>query len=189
MATSDSHPGFTNPLDDDPGPPPITRPAVRPKARPVVADRPLPPATVEHARSHGALELIAVGVAGFFLAVFLTAWLLAPKLGPSPSPGPAPSVNAVALGRSFAPRLASALADGFDAEAAAIEAGKTVAEADATLKATFHDARARAFADHAAAPFAALVPPGSEPKDEGTRRAFAGLHRDFAKGLRGARTR
>jgi hypothetical protein len=88
------------------------------------------------------------------------------------------------LGKSFAPRLASALAEGFDAEAAALEAGKTVGEADLALKAAFHDARVKAFSDHVSPAFAAIVPPGSEPSDVATRKAFAKLHRDFARGLR-----
>jgi hypothetical protein len=101
--------------------------------------------------------------------------------------GPEPPVDAIALGRSFAPKLTDALADGFDAEADALEAGKSVAQADEVLKTVFHDARARAFATHAAEAFAAVVPSGGEPGNDDARKAFARMHRDFAKGLRSVR--
>jgi hypothetical protein len=90
----------------------------------------------------------------------------------------------VTLGRGFVHPLAEALAEAFDAHAAALEAGKSAGEANEALKAAFHHARARAFANHAADAFARLVPNGSEPKDDATRKAFAALHRDFARGLR-----
>jgi hypothetical protein len=98
-----------------------------------------------------------------------------------------PSGDGVVAGRAFAPELSNALAAGFDAAAEAIEHGKSVAEADQALKTVFHDVRARAFADRVAPRFEAIVPSGTEPKDDATRRAFAQLHRDFAQGLRRSR--
>lgn len=90
----------------------------------------------------------------------------------------------VTLGRSFAPRLAGSLADGFDRGAELIEQGKSVKEADDALKQVFSDARQRAFKAQAAPAFEAIVPSGLEPKDDASRKAYAVLFRDFAKGLR-----
>jgi hypothetical protein len=100
-------------------------------------------------------------------------------------PAPAPVADGRKLGRAFVAPLAESLADGFDAEAKALDDGKTVAEADAALKQAFHDARNAAFARQAGPAFAEVVPEKSEPKDDATRKAFAKLHRDFAAGLRG----
>jgi hypothetical protein len=113
-------------------------------------------------------------------------WGVLMRPAPAPGPGPAPpTVDGRKLGRAFVAPLAESLADGFDAEAKALDDGKTVAEADAALKQAFHDARNAAFARQAGPAFAEVVPEKSEPKDDATRKAFAKLHRDFAAGLRG----
>jgi hypothetical protein len=92
----------------------------------------------------------------------------------------------VALGRSYAPRLAAALADGFDADADALAAGKSFGEANQALKRAFHEAAETAFESHAGASLTALIPDGAEIKDQAQRHALAAFHRDFAKGLREA---
>ncbi len=95
-----------------------------------------------------------------------------------------PSSSGVALGRAFAPVLASTLADGFDKAADLVAQGKTVQEADEALKATFLQAREKAFQDKVSPAFNALVPPNTEPKDDATRKAYVSLFREFSSGLR-----
>jgi len=97
------------------------------------------------------------------------------------------SSNGVALGRAFVPVLASSLADGFEKAADLLEQGKTVQEANETLKATFLSAREKAFQEKASPAFAAIVPANSEPKDENAKKSYITLFRDFASGLRKAK--
>lgn len=106
---------------------------------------------------------------------------------PKPPLPPTPTVDAVALGKSFSPKLAASLADGFETAATMIAAGTSVKDADEALKAKFQANRWAAFAELAGPTFDAVVPANQEPKDAATRAAFAELHRDFAKGLRGAK--
>jgi hypothetical protein len=127
-----------------------------------------------------------------------------PAPGPSPLPGPSPippgpapdpdnpdsdptAADGAQLGRDFAPQVAKALADGFEAFAADVEAKKTMVAADGDLKAVFNRNNNKAFNTAVAPAFAALVPAGTEPKDDETRTAIVRLARDFAKGLRGGR--
>jgi len=100
---------------------------------------------------------------------------------------PVPSVDAVALGRTFVPKLANALADGFDAGANAIKSGKSLGEGDTLIKATFHTSRAKAFDDHAGKAIHELVPDGQEINDVASRNAVVNLFTGFAKGLREAK--
>ncbi len=132
------------------------------------------------ARSPATLELIGVALLAMLLSTGLTAWWL----GPASSPGPS---AAVTLGRSYAPKLASSLAAGFEADADALHAGKTFAEANAALKKTYHDAAEAAFEQHAGPAITAIIPDGAEIKDQAQRDALEAFHRNFARGLRGAR--
>lgn len=110
--------------------------------------------------------------------------------GPNPTPNPPlpdPTSLGEKLGREFGPKLAASLADGFETAATMLAAGTSAKDADDALKAKFQANRWKAFAEAAGPTFDAVVPAGSEPKDAATREAFAKLHRDFARGLRGAR--
>jgi hypothetical protein len=109
------------------------------------------------------------------------------KVVPTPGPSPTPTVDAVTLGKTFAPKLAAALADGFEAAATMIAAGTSVTDADNSLKTKFAAARNEAFKASVAPEFSKILPEGQEPKDPATREAFAKIHRDFASGLRGAK--
>lgn len=152
----------------------ILFPSRGPRPAPSVA----PPAAAAQGRLRlPGLRTLALGLAASALLGVGVALALHARQGRAEPEG-------VALGRAFVHPLAEALAEGFEAHAAAFEAGKSAGEADEALKAAFHHARARAFANHAAGAFARLVPSGSEPKDDATRNAFATLHRDFARGLR-----
>lgn len=106
---------------------------------------------------------------------------------PNPTPGPPPTVDAVTLGKSFAPKLAASLADGFETAATMIAAGTSVKEADEALKAKFQASRWAAYEQFVGPTFNAVVPDGTDPKDAAARAAFAKLHRDFAAGLRGGK--
>lgn len=114
----------------------------------------------------------------------------APDDDPAPDPdepSPDPQTLGAKLGKAFGPKLAASLAEAFETAATMISAGTSVTEADNQLKEKFQAGRNAAFAQFVAPTFAAVVPDGQEPKDAATRAAFAELHREFAKGLRGAR--
>lgn len=152
---------------------PILTPAPLPAARPVS-----PPS-----RGRGVfLELAAVAVISAALAAEITVWWLQPW-----NHRPTPSVDAAALGRAFVPKLAAALAAGFDADADALHAGKSVGEADAALKEAFHEANARAFESHASQALLTLIPDGDEIKTQAQRDSLEAFHREFARGLRKSR--
>jgi hypothetical protein len=82
-----------------------------------------------------------------------------------PVPGPAnvPVVNGLVLGRAYAPVLLSTYGDAWLAAAAALEQGKSVAEAQKALEQTGKDARARAFTAQVAPSFSMVLPEGAEP--------------------------
>jgi hypothetical protein len=102
-------------------------------------------------------------------------------------PSPAPSSSAVHLGQTFAPKLANSLADGFDANADAAEAGKSFGDADEALKDAFFRSRQAAFDQHASDAIHAIVADGKDSKDPEVRQRWVQFHRDFAKGLRRAK--
>lgn len=113
-----------------------------------------------------------------------------PTPGPTPNPTPNPPLPdpqsvGEQLGRTFGPKLAASLADAFDTAATMIAAGTSVSEADNTLKTKFVTGRNDVFKTLVAPEFAKILPEGQEPRDAATRAAFAQIHRDFAKGLRG----
>lgn len=146
--------------------------------------RPAPVAQPAPHRPYGVLELVGVVLASVVLAAVATAWWLGPR---DDRPSPAPKLDAVALGRTFAPKFAAALAVGFDADADALKAGKTFGEADQALKKAFHDANAVAFETHAGPALTAIIPDKDKIKDQAQRDALEAFHRDFAKGLRQAK--
>lgn len=96
-------------------------------------------------------------------------------------------VDGKALGRSFAPLAASALADGWIAAADAMDSGKSVAEAQAILQAAWKEARVKAFAAKVAPALGVVLPEGAEPNDPAKRAEVSKLWRDFAAGLKGGR--
>ncbi len=96
-------------------------------------------------------------------------------------------VDGKALGRSYAPLAASTLAEGWSAAADAIDQGKSVAEAQAVLQATWKEARVKAFAAKVSPGMGVVLPEGTEPNDPVKRAEVAKLWRDFAAGLKGGR--
>lgn len=118
-------------------------------------------------------------------AVILAAagWFAYDRLGPGPAP-PDPRVNAATLGKSYAPKLADACADGWESAAATLESGKTVAESLAAFKAAWSDSLRKAFASEVKPTFALVLPEGTEPADAAKRAEVVKLWRDFAAGLR-----
>jgi hypothetical protein len=180
MSTDNSDDEILDRLNDEASVLPIRPAPAQPSVAPASETSPPGPASTRLASLRRDVLLVTAGIVG---TVGLMAALILASAWFERGPAPPASVDGVKLGKSFVQPLAGALADGFDAHADAMEAGKTTGEADETLKSTFAKARAKAFADQSA-PFAALVPAGSEPKDDETRRAFIRLHRDFAKGLR-----
>ena len=91
------------------------------------------------------------------------------------------------LGRAYATTIATTCADAWGAAADAIEAGKTVAEAQAVLQWTWREARVHAFNARVAPAFEAVLPEGAEPKDKAQRAAVVALWRAFARGLKGGK--
>jgi hypothetical protein len=106
--------------------------------------------------------------------------------GASTPPAPA-TVDGAALGRAYAPVVVATLADGWNAAADALAAGKTVAEAQAALQKTWSDERSKQFAAAVAPHLAAILPEGAEPADDAQRTKTAELWRAFARGLKGGR--
>jgi hypothetical protein len=158
-----------------------SNPPANAKSPPNVGETHAPP-TPAPAPLHKLLEFAGIAL----ISAALTAGLVVWKLGPR-DVGPPSGVDAVTLGRAFVPKLANALADGFDAGAAAIKSGKSLGEGDAIIKTTFHSSRAKAFEDHAGKAIHDLVPDGQEFTDGATRSAMVDLFEGFAKGLRGAK--
>lgn len=146
-------------------------------------DRPAPPPPEPPAPAWGRPSLLWVVIYAVAISILITD-IAYNHLRPS-VPDPAPPAAGVVLGRQFVPQLAAALADGFEALARDVAAGKPVAEADEHLRQVFQASRQAAFAVHAAPAFAQLVPEGGEPKGDEGRAAYAALARDFARGLRG----
>jgi hypothetical protein len=102
---------------------------------------------------------------------------------PTPAPAPVPAVNGVALGRTFAPVLASTYAVAWQAAAQALEEGKSVADAQKVLQDTWKAERVKAFATEVGQGFGIVLPEGTEPTDPAKRAQVVELWRSFAKGL------
>lgn len=169
-------------FDDGPAPQPVT-PTPAPQPVPTPLPHPVPATTwTQRLQTYGPWVAIAV-LAGAL------AWQMWRGKAPSPTPGPSPTptIDAVTLGKNFAPKLAASLADGFETAATMIAAGTSVTDADNSLKTKFMSSRNDAFESVVAPEFAKVLPEGQEPKDAATREAFAKIHRDFASGLRGAK--
>lgn len=175
MSTDNDEINFLDGLEADPPPRPSSRPA-----RAVASPR--APSSSTLLVVPRLLEFAGIAL----ITAALTAGLVVWRLGPRDVP-PRPGTNAVALGRTFVPKLAKALADGFEAGAEAIKAGKSLGDGNILIKAKFHESRAKAFDDHAGGAIHALVPDGQELQDESQRRAMVELFEGFAKGLREAR--
>jgi hypothetical protein len=103
------------------------------------------------------------------------------------TPAPQATVNGKALGRSFAPTVASNLGDAWLAAAATLEQGKTVIEAQSALQTAWQDARIKAFSAKVAPEFSKVLPEGQEPTNPAARAEVVKLWRDFAAGLKGGR--
>jgi hypothetical protein len=119
--------------------------------------------------------------------VLLSAVVVNDHLGSLVPSAPQPAVNGKALGRHFAPSVASNLGDAWLAAADALEQGKTVSEAQAALQLAWQDARIKAFSSQVAPEFVKVLPEGQEPSDSAHRGEVVKLWRDFAAGLKGGR--
>ncbi len=94
------------------------------------------------------------------------------------------TVNGVALGKEYAPMLAAAYAQGWEAAAIAIESGKTVSEAQQSLQASWRESLNTSFRTTVEPGFGVVLPAGTEPTDQAKRKQVADLWRAFARGLR-----
>lgn len=97
------------------------------------------------------------------------------------------AVDGKAVGRKFAGSVAVAFGDAWAAAADALEAGKSMADAQSCLQAKWRAARADAFAAQVTPEFAKVLGEGAEPADHAGRAAVVKLWRDFAAGLKGGR--
>ena len=122
-----------------------------------------------------------------FAVLTLAGVILYEHLTPQGGPAPSPTVNGVALGKAYAPTLASTYADAWDVAAKTLEDGKTVAEAQKALQDAWRDARVKAFRAEVLPGFGVVLPEGTEPTDPAKRAQVAELWRSFAKGLKGGR--
>jgi hypothetical protein len=121
------------------------------------------------------------------LTVFVLAGVVIhDHVGGDPS-SPRSTVNGKALGRSYAPIVASNLGDAWLAAASAMEQGKTVTEAQSALQTTWQEARIKAFTTRIAPEFSKVLPEGQEPTNPADRAEVVKLWRDFAAGLKGGR--
>ena len=122
------------------------------------------------------------------VAVLVLAGVMLHDRYSTPSPAvPVPFVNGKALGRTFAPMVASNLGDAWLAAADALEKGKTIPEAQATLQAAWQEARIKSFVAKVAPEFRKVLAEGQEPTNPAERAAVVQLWRDFAAGLKGGR--
>jgi hypothetical protein len=122
------------------------------------------------------------------VAIFtLVGFMAYDRMNPPQPAGPDRAVNAVALGKTYAPTLAATYASGWDDAAKAVEDGKTIADAQKALQDTWKAARVAAFTKDVQPGFALVLPEGTEPSDAAKRQQIAQLWRDFAKGLRGGK--
>ena len=117
--------------------------------------------------------------------LILAAVLLYDRVGPRPGPSPAPSINGAALGKTYAPVLASSYADAWLAAAKSVEEGKTIAEAQKVLQDTWKETRTRAFTAEVAPGFSVVLPEGTEPTTPDKRAQVAELWKSFSRGLKG----
>jgi len=100
---------------------------------------------------------------------------------------PAEAVDGAALGRAYAPELATTYADAWEEAARLIEQGRTVGEAQAKLQEAWKAARVKAFKERVQPAFTLVLADGAEPTDPAHRVRIAGLWREFARGLKGGR--
>jgi hypothetical protein len=97
------------------------------------------------------------------------------------------AVDGLALGKAFAPVLASSYADAWMAAAGDLEHGKSAVEAQKTLQETWKNGRVKAFTTMVAPSFSAVLPEGSEPTSPEHRARVVALWRSFAGGLKGGK--
>jgi hypothetical protein len=131
-----------------------------------------------------ALLVVMIGVMGF--TCYQVTRDARDASRPTP-PAPVAAADGVALGRSYAPVLASTYGDGWTAAADSLEKGGTVGDAQKALQDTWRDARERAFAARAVPAFARVLPEGAEPSTPEKRAEVVKLWRDFARGLKGGK--
>jgi hypothetical protein len=106
-----------------------------------------------------------------------------------PSPDAAPgngAADGVALGKAYAPGVLSASADGWEAAAAALAAGQSVNECQKVLYSVRAQSLQKSFAPFAPK-LSAVLPEGTEPRDDAHRAQVVAFWRAIARGLRGGR--
>lgn len=108
-------------------------------------------------------------------------------LVPREPAAPTSVVDGKALGRKFAGTVAATFGDAWQAGAATLAGGKSVAEAQAALQAKWQEGRTKAFATQVAPEFTRVLGEGSEPTDPTQRAQVVQLWRDFAAGLKGGK--
>ncbi len=93
--------------------------------------------------------------------------------------------DARALGKAYAPVLATTYADGWVAAAKALEDGKSVEECRKVLQETWKGSRQRSFQAILQPDFSKVLSEGTEPADVTQRARVAAFWKSFASGLRG----
>ncbi len=132
---------------------------------------------------------------GVFFRDFLTPMILLALAGvvaydhlsPREPAVASPVVNGKTLGRKFAGTVASSFGDAWLSAANTLEQGKTVADAQAAMQASWQEGRAKAFSAQVAPEFSKVLGEGAEPTDPTKRAEVVKLWRDFATGLKGGR--
>lgn len=119
--------------------------------------------------------------------VLLAAMVVHDHIAPAVPSDNQPAINGKALGRSFAPILATNLGDAWLAGADALEQGKTVTEAQAALQLAWQAARSKSFMAKVAPEFRKVLAEGQEPTNPAERATVVKLWREFAAGLKGGR--
>ncbi len=96
-------------------------------------------------------------------------------------------VNGKVLGRKFAGAIAARFGDAWLFAADTLEAGKSIADAQAVMQAKWQAGRTEAFAAEVTPEFAKVLGEGLEPTNPTQRASVVKLWRDFATGLKGGR--
>lgn len=120
-------------------------------------------------------------------AIALALLALCGSVARSAASDPVEAVDGAALGRAYAPELATTYADAWEEAARAIEQGKSVGEAETKLQEAWKAARVKAFKERVQPAFSLVLAEGAEPSDPAHRVRVAGLWREFARGLKGGR--
>jgi hypothetical protein len=131
-----------------------------------------------------ALLVVMIGVMGF--TCYQVTQDARDASRPTP-PAPVAAADGVALGRAYAPVLASTYGEAWQAAAKAVAEGKTIADAQKVVQDTWRESRERAFAAKVAPAFSRVLPEGAEPATPEKRAEVARMFHDFGAGLKGGK--